>query len=401
MIPSRLYLSDHLLNDVVGHHLGYNLALADAARGMGVPVELVTHRQFDSDLASGFEVIPLFHTDHRFAPPSLISQSQRMLSWLASWSACRFAWDLKGLPPMRSSDAVFAQMLAPRHFLEWLKWFRRQSTPPVLFLHLGYSPEKFSSPEIALTIASLGRKLQDRVFLVTDSEKLAPAFESILDESVHYLPHIISYDFPCPVSREGSQPLVIFVPGNARREKGFVEVCQAVKLLGDDGNNYALSFVIQCHDPDAICGEILQSGICKEEGGDRIKGIEWIESPLSDDEYIRLLAQADVILMPYHLDCYARRTSGIFCEARVLGKPVITTRGSWAGDRVEREGGGWLVNEKDISSLARTLNAVPTEFVAKRTDAQRLADQSKNEFHREAFMRKLLELFAGVPNENI
>jgi glycosyltransferase involved in cell wall biosynthesis len=388
MRPSRLLLCDHLLRGSVGHHLGYNLALADAALRAGVPVELLTHREFDPALAAGHPVRRIFRTDRRFDPPAWIACNQRLLGGLAAWSKFRFGRDLVKLPQTGSLDALFAQMLAPRHFCEWLTWFRKHADNPVLFLHLGYAPEKFSAREIVRALHRMPPKQKRRLFLVTDSEKLVPAFEGILKVKVHHLPHIISYGIPSPVSRRGADPLVVFAPGNARREKGFHEVFRAVGSLAGSEESRNIRFVLQCHDPDPACSAILK------DGPPPMPGVEWIPGVLSDEEYTRRLVQADVILIPYHLDQYSKRTSGIFCEARVAGKPVITTRESWAGDRVEREGGGWLVAEKDADSLTNVLRALAEEFSSRSTEAVALSLQARQEFHRDNFMMGMLDLFS-------
>ena len=388
MLPSRLYLSDPLLKGVAGHHLGYNLALADAARRVGVPTELVTHRDFDPGLAEGYPTHRIFQTDHRFEPPSWMAGNQQLLTWLAAWSAFRFGRNLKHFPAVQSAEAVFAQMLAPRHFMEWLKWFDGLVNPPVLFLHLGYSPEKFSDPKVVNTFQSLSKRRRERSLLITDSEKLVPSFERIFGDKVHHLPHVISYDIPVPGMRSRQKPLVIFAPGNARREKGFVEVCRTAEMISTSSAADDFRFVIQCHDPDSVCATILKEGVAT--GG----RIEWISRPLSDQEYTERLAQANVILLPYHLDQYARRTSGIFCEARVAGKPVITTRGSWAGDRVLREGGGWLVEERDAASLSDALLGLPSRFDERASEALALSGKARTEFHRDSFMAGMLDLFA-------
>jgi len=388
MLPTRIFLSDHLLKGIRGHHLGYNLALADASRRAGVSPVMLTHRDFDPALAHGFPVHMIFRTDHRFDPPVWIANDQRLLAALARWSSFRFGRDLKRLPAMGSDDALFAQMLAPRHFLKWLSWFRSLKEAPVLFLHLGYAPEKFMAPEITKSLRKLTPSQRGRVFPVTDSEKLVPAFGEILGTRVHYLPHIISYEIPSPTPRNEAKPFVVFAPGNARREKGFQEVYRSVESLAGSHGCGEIAFQIQCHDPDAACAALLA------DGPRPVNGVEWISRPLSDEEYANRLASADVILLPYHLDQYARRTSGIFCEARVAGKPVITTRGSWAGDRVRREGGGWLVEERDVSSLSEVLRCIPAEFAQQSSEAVTLSVESREEFHRDHFMQGMLDLFA-------
>lgn len=384
MPPSRLFLADPLLRGMVGHHLGYNLALADAARRAGVAPVLVAHRDLAASLSEGETVERRFRTDWRANPPAWIARRPRLLDALERWCDHRFAVDIAGLSAAEN-DAVFAQMLAPRHFRRWLQWLGRPAAPPVLFLHLGYRPGRFDQPETKRALAGLPGEIRRRVVLVTDSEKLVEPFGQILAAPVHYLPHIISYEFPRPAASRPAGPITVFVPGNARREKGFAEVCRALAELREEPD---LRFVVQCHDPDPFCAGIISAGRPES------PRIEWIDRPLEAAEYAERLGRADAVMLPYHLDLYAMRTSGIFCEARVSGTPVIASQGSWAGDRVAREGGGWLVAERDEAGLARTLRSLPETLAERSAAARGLVDAARGEFHRDFFMRELLALFA-------
>lgn len=383
--PSRLFLADHLLRGVVGHHLGYNLALADGAGRAGIGPCLVTHRAFDSSLAEGVPCHRIFRTDFRAEPTAWIARNHRLLGLLEKWCDRRFGSDLKRFPEAGETDAVFAQMIAPRHFLRWIAWWNSLPARPGLFLHLGYRPERFGAPEISHAVQSVNPVEQDRIVFVTDSEKLVGPLSENLGAPVHYLPHLISFEMPEPAPHQPSASPLIFVPGNARREKGFAEVVRAVREMRD--SQPRCRFVIQRHDPDPHCRRILAEGTPE---GD---GIEWIDRPLPASEYTERLALADAVLLPYHLDCYECRTSGVFCEARVFGKPVIASQNSWAGDRIHREGGGWLVTEKDPAALVSCLKALPASIAEKTSEALRIRPKAQEEFHRDGFIRGLAQLF--------
>lgn len=386
----RIWLSDHLLRDAIGHHLGYNLALADAAATAGWEPYLVTHQNFDRLLASGKKTHRIFRTDWRAAPPRWMSPHLRILRGLEKLAARRFAGDLRKLEhEVRSADIVFAQMLAPRHFLQWLKWMARQLSPPHLVMHLGYQPHRFGGHGVKLDLAELPEIVRRKIRLITDSEKLVGPFEEAVGLPVHYLPHVVSYDFSVPKSRSTDQPVVFFAPGNARREKGFGDIVRAAALLADERNLGKVRFRIQCHQPDEESAKILAGKL-----PDGI-GIEWISRPLSDPEYIDHMGHADVILLPYHLDCYELRTSGVFCEARVAGKPVIGTYGSWLGDRIEREGGGWLAPEQDSAALVECLARALRELEQESARAKVLMLASREEFSRRRFMEGLLKVIAA------
>jgi glycosyltransferase involved in cell wall biosynthesis len=388
--PKHLFLADHLLRDAIGHHLGYNLAIADAAARAGVTPHLVTHRAFDPLLAEGVACHRIFRTDFRAEPPAWIARNHRLLGALETWCDGRFGGDLARLPAVAGTDAVFAQMLAPRHFHHWLRWIAATPSPPVLFLHLGYRPERFTRDKAGIALDALPGRIRKRVVLATDSEKLVGAFEKNLSSKVFHLPHILSYPIPGPDTRQPARPFRIYAPGNARREKGFAELVAAVRQIRKSGQDGDFRFFLPGHHPDPASREIIRRGLPL---GD---AIEWITHPLDDDDYVKHLVGADVVVLPYHLDLYAMRTSGIFCEARVAGKPVIVSRGSWAGDRVHREGGGWLVHDRDAASLAAAILSVPSEITAKSAEARNLSPRAGAEFHRDHFMAGLLEIYSSA-----
>lgn len=388
MSVDRIWLANQLLRDKVGHHYGYNLAIADAAKSLGIGPELVVHRGFQESVPDGVSVRPLFRTDIRANPPVWSAGSARLLQWLEIWCDRRFAGDLDRFPHTGSNDVVLAQMIAPRHFLRWISWLGATNAAPTLFLHLGYRPERFSGAAVRKALESVPKR--KRLFLVTDSEKLSLDFGKVLDRTVHYLPHIVSHDIPINTrGNPGSGRLNVFVPGNARREKGFLETVEAARAIASSEEGKNFRFTIQCHSPDLVC----ERHFTMPATADPV--IEWIDRPLEDGEYLRRLNEADIILLPYHLDCYAARTSGIFTEARVAGIPALTTRGSWAGDRVAREGGGWLAPERDARELVSVLSSVRDTFSKIKEESLSIAVSAREEFDRGNFMNKLLALVPG------
>ena len=386
----RLWLADHLLRDGVGHHLGYNLALAEAAADAGWEPHLVTHRKFDRTLANGRKTKRIFRTDWRATPPRWMRGHWRVLKCLESFSVCRFGADLRKLDDeMRPSDIVLAQMLAPRHFLQWLKWVSRLPSPPHLAMHLGYQPHRFDPNAMKRRWARMPSAIRNKIRLITDSQKLVIPFEEALGLRVHYLPHVVSYDFPAPETLPTTRPIVFFAPGNARREKGFADIVRAAALLADERARGLVHFRIQCHQPDDESADILDGKLPDE------TGIEWISRRLSEAEYVDHIRRADVILLPYHLDCYELRTSGVFCEALTAGKPVIATEGSWLGDRIARDGGGWLTPERDPAALAQRLPKVLDEIEKVSETARILAPAAREEFSHRRFLEGLLRVIAA------
>jgi glycosyltransferase involved in cell wall biosynthesis len=123
-----------------------------------------------------------------------------------------------------------------------------------------------------------------------------------------------------------------------------------------------------------------------------LANVQLIERALLEDEYYRLLQEADVVVIPFRKNEYHARTSGTFTEALAAGKPVVVTRGTWMSDQLERFGAGITFRDGDVDDLARAILDVRDQY-------PRLAKQALNRrgawiaYHNpEHFLDELLKL---------
>ena len=390
----RIWLADHLLRDRLGHHVGYNQLLADAAKNAGWGTMLLTHRDFPEGSLSGHRVVRIFRNDWRAAPPPFLNSSVTGLKLLELFSAKRFAGDLNQLfrrEKFGAGDIIFAQMLAPRHLACWLRWFARfdASLAPALVFHLGYGASRFrANSGLKDALHGLRKRGLDRhIYFISDSASLAAEYGGILNTDVRVLPHVVSVEVVSPLIPRDKEPVHFVSLGNARAEKGFGDLAEALLKLDRNLLGTGVKFSIQCHQPDRKCAEAVE-----RLARSKLTGVRLIRDDLDDKEYRSLLASSDVVLLPYHLDKYAMRTSGVFCEALVAGKPVIATQGSWMSDEIAKTRGGWLVPERNPVELARAMATVSREFESVASGCRERAPDYKKLFSAEAFINGLMEI---------
>jgi FkbM family methyltransferase len=91
-------------------------------------------------------------------------------------------------------------------------------------------------------------------------------------------------------------------------------------------------------------------------------GVVLIRHNMSDGEYTDLIASADIVLIPYRIRPFRTRTSGVVLDALMAGKPVVTVRGTWAGDVIERYGAGVTYNDGDVKEMRTALEQVVTRL---------------------------------------
>ncbi len=145
---------------------------------------------------------------------------------------------------------------------------------------------------------------------------------------------------------------VVF-PGGARAEKGFELSVGAVDLLRADKNvDLALRSRL-----DNVSGKALHDCF---DGLDK-KGIEIIDQDLSDDEFIGMIENADIIVVPYHASAFRRRTSGILVDAMLLGKPVVVLQDTWLADIVKEEHTGVCV-EPTAEGIAKGVQDIVKRY---------------------------------------
>ncbi|HEY5742289.1 MAG TPA: glycosyltransferase [Terrimicrobiaceae bacterium] len=388
-----LWLADHLLVSERGHHVSYNGFIADSAKRAGMAVRILCARECDAEVPGGFPMHRIFRKDWRNSPWPLLTRSRRALDALEIVARRRFEADLRnniGRQNVARDDIIFAEMLAPRNLVAWLRWFDcfPIQSQPTLVLHVGYASERFgANKEIPVLLRQLEQSGKlSRAHFATDSPMLKEKYEAIFRRPVTHLPLVISRHASECYKPPGTSPHFVCL-GNAREEKGYVEILAAVDILHANGNPPDARFTLQSSYPDAASTTALAAFRSA-----KAKSVSLIHQPLDDQSYLRLLTDADVVLVPYYLNRYHDRTSGVFCEAMTAGKPVIATEHSFLGLEVAKQGIGWLVPDRDPASMARVIRRAIDELNTVAARCAELMPHYKLLFHPDTFVSQLLTL---------
>jgi glycosyltransferase involved in cell wall biosynthesis len=281
-------------------------------------------------------------------------------------------------------------MLAPRNLIGWLHWLESfpEGREPTIVLHLGYAPERFGADRWLMPLLGALQRTGKlaRARFVSDSPVLRGKYQTILQQPVKLLPVVVSR-YAAQSYKPPGNPRCCACLGNARDEKGFPEVVSAIDLLCAADRPLPARFALQGNDPDhrsvaALAGFRSASAEC----------VSLLTCPLSDDAYLQLLCEADVLLLPYHVDIYRDRTSGVFCEALSAGKPVIVSQGSLMGLQVAKERTGWIVRDRNPALLADTIRKAVSELEPVAARCAKLMPNYGKIFHPDTLVSKLLAL---------
>jgi len=356
---------DPSLRDFVGHHFAYDHAVAGAAETAGFEAVTLGHGRVIPEIARTMRVEPCFRRDiwdrHPFAqrvpglPGRLLNQALGIQE---------FARDLRrglhrlNLPP---GSVLLGHMITAKH-LPGLTWVLGRGLPRggrdiTAILLLRYQSFFYDNPVAARAFRRLERLVAAgrRIRLASDSARLAEQIGRLTSLPVEVLPipHTPPPQIPAPQRDSGRIRFVSL--GNARDEKGFLEILEAIeRLRAEPGGLAGMEFVLQANDaaPDVAAAIEAFAAACPPE-------VTLLPQALDAQAYDEALAAADVVLLPYWRSIYEARTSGVFLEAVAAGKPVIASADTWMSDELARHGAaGVLVPDRDPAALASAIRQV-------------------------------------------
>jgi glycosyltransferase involved in cell wall biosynthesis len=271
----------------------------------------------------------------RVAPAGVSTRSERR-TWKALNEA--FERDLRALPEdVWRPDNLIAVMAIMQNQILGLIRFLRAMPPgrlPRVVCQLMFPPsfvpwgavsthgEKFYRDAFNLGAPLIGRFL----FFTVENEAMRALYGKNFGVQSRILP--VPFGTPAPQrTMEGRVRVGFF--GDSKCDKGFHLLPKAIALCQRDGLD--AEFIVQ----------IQHSGweqrtIEAERALRSLKDVRFLEGVLLSEDYAAWTGQTDVMLLPYDPVAFgAVRGSGIFAESVAAGRPVVASRGTFAGTSIE------------------------------------------------------------------
>jgi glycosyltransferase involved in cell wall biosynthesis len=350
---------DPSLRDFVGHHFSYDNAVARAAAAVGYRVVVLAHRDVSAAITGIADVRRCFRRDMwgatvgRRIPGRLGSAADIALASRDFHADLARVLRTVALPP---GSILFAHMLI-RNQLPAMAGFIQslpERAPIDVILLLRYQSSFYDDALSARAFRRLERSAARgrRVRLATDSARLARELSrlTVLPFEVMPIPVDPITEIKAPA---GDAALRFVTLGDARDEKGYLDILAAIRLLRANGDLEGLEFVLQSNDARPTVQEAID-----EFARELPDNVTMLLRSLSPADYAATLAAADVVLVPYWREIYKARTSGVFLEAIAAGKIAIATRDTWMSDELMRYGAGVLVEDRDPVSIAEAIRTV-------------------------------------------
>lgn len=229
----------------------------------------------------------------------------------------------------------------PRARSRWAVVLRRDVT--------GDAGSRWTAGDWATALRDLADAGRGQARFYADTEGLARLYGEMSGLPVGLLPVPV-----VPRPRRSPKPAfqAIYL-GDARDEKGFPVLAQAILTMEAARRAGAITFTIQSHfntepgDPATV----LARAALQEAG----PGVHMLGEALDTDAYGALLGSADLVLTPYDPIAYQVRSSGVMSEALAAGAPVLVTAGSWMASQIQP------AEQAHLAALRDRLSPLPVE----------------------------------------
>ena len=398
MLPpfEHLFFVDHNVRALGGHHYEFIRSVMAGARRLDLPARFFVSNDADPALLAETGAVPAFSdfegSAALAAAHSLWRRFPRVTSFgVWAWQNWRFRRDLEPcfarLPwdhtllvvPHCNQNTVVAAARALRHRLD--------TGSRALLVFFTY-PSRVTSPLSFRAVVPLVRA--GKVVLGTDSAPLSEHYERLTGLPFHVLPMPYQVTLPGPSALSAPAfpgPLRLLAPGEMREEKGTDVLVASLADLHEPLTAGRLGITFQTYlnpvhrDPVAVrAREQLLALARRYPPG----AITLIDEPLTSDAYHALLARCDAVVMPYRKHSYAIRSSGVLMESLALGKPIVTTAGTWLDLQRQAHGVGLVATDGDAPALATAIHRLLEDYprlageAAARRDAWRQFHNPEN-----------------------
>ena len=329
--PKSLIIIDPGLNDIGGHYYTQDIAIANEAIRLNIPVTIYC-RKNAKFVNSTIKIIDLI----RFDIFAEIEVGALEFSAFENFFVVNqvFFEDLKNIPTNDFScdDLIYFPSIVQNQIegvTDWVTSIDKDKRPyialtlRVLNSRMEYNTNRGLTTSIEfLYRCSIWKLIQrhPRTKLFSDTLPIALFYKNITGFSVNTLPIPQSpFNNQISIPTYDKTEFNILYIGNISPYRGHVFIPYIIDKILSKFKNVNFTIQIQADVDSDTANEMTA---VNENYKKRIK---FLFGTLSSKDYLDTLNDADIVLLPYMPSYYSHGSSGVFTEAAALGKVIVVT----------------------------------------------------------------------------
>ncbi len=384
---AKFFLLDHSLTQVGGHHFDYMRLIAEAIESAGFQPLMATNKRFQTSesLSRLGPVFPVFRNTvysrysllaglreiTRVARPQPVPRRMggvagRWQSWCERHASRRslryrtsmirkFAEDCErffATQVLNDEDQAFFVTMSELDFMGLAAFLSNHPRTLQLTWHVqfhfnslyGRPPEYDEQESVEQQIrdcfqTALARVPYHDIKCYTTSDELADQYNRLGLIPFEPLPYPVNPKLlPAAHEPPHQRPLNISIAGSVRREKGQeLYLARLIEQLWDRQlSTGKLRLNVQCQRRNWLKRKKLVPLSIKRTAAPAQldAAIKFIDHPLDEPDYLKLIDRSDIGLMFYDARRYYSRRAGVLGEFLAAGKPVIVPAGCWLAEQI-------------------------------------------------------------------
>lgn len=386
------HLVYHRLDTMVGHRFAEATGLVRELERRNAPVRLYLHERADRDVRDAFPGARAVLSDPVFANLPFDRRTEMFVEMLRRHVE----------PAITQDDRVIvtiATQCESRAFAKWMAGLPAGHKPWVVVYMIsdrwnhGSAQERVrQSAEWSVHGSELrAARPEDRGRLIFAAATGALAGE--IAEQLGSPVTVISTPMPrelgepadAPRRPSAQGPLRIGLLGGARPEKGSALIPAIIERVRAEA---PVEFVVQIKNEKLPPAEFRAL-----EAFAGAPGVRAFSDPRA---YEQMRDDTDILLLPYRQTPYARRTSGIFLEGVLTGRPVVVPEGTWMAEHVESgRAAGVTFRQWTPEDIAAAVVACVRDYLPLRKRAEALAGAWREQEGVSAFVNRIEQEIAS------
>jgi|GEM_PF-2168882 len=406
----HVHIFDPQLFDQGGHYMNHDAQLVRELRRRGIPVSLYA-RQGCKVQCEGITPQPIFTSEifrdaisdaQVWAIENFNNINQVFLGDLCRLNPDRFGPDDLIYFPNLIQNQLYAVAM-------WLARFPAERRPRIAVMlrylnhAMDYIQARANKELVALyyryAVRTL-RAVQPCSLICSDTRELAATYQQLTGCAVLELPNPMDVSDRLAEMSERKpreHPGVVY-QGHSSPLRGFhflPEIIERSKKLYPN-----LSFIVQIQSREAAITNQMSAALEKLQQLSISGDVRLIHGVLSPTDYLNLLSEADIVLLPYSPTFYGHGSSGVFTEAASLGKVVVVS----ANTVPARQGNEFNLGvvaapQWNAEAIAHALSVAVADLPAMQAMSDAGAERFRSENSARAFWDRLFTAIQVFPNE--